>query len=177
MSERGKQNFENRGRSFAPVFSRHSRALILGSYPSPKSFEVGYNYGHPQNRFWPLIAALAGRPSPTTLAERHALILESNLALWDSLESCQIIGASDASIIDPVPNDIPWLLTQAPIEAVFCNGAAAHRYYRLFCQEATGLAAAKLPSTSPANAGYRFERLLAAWVPLREYIRSAPSTF
>lgn len=167
----GKQNLEERGTGFAPLFSSHSKALILGSYPSPKSFAEGFYYGHPQNRFWPLLAALAGRPRPTTLDEKKALVLENGLALWDSLESCRIAGASDASITDAVPADIPWLLAQAPIRAVFCNGAAAHKYYRKFCEAATGLPATQLPSTSPANAAWSLERLLDAWAPLRVYMR------
>ena len=113
---------------FAPVYTAASRALVLGSYPSPKSFAYGFYYGHPQNRFWSLMARLAGRAVPGTIEEKAALITESGLALWDSLESCTITGAADTSIADPVPNDIASLVAKTSIEAVFCNGAAAFKF-------------------------------------------------
>ena len=98
------------GHSFGPVWGPDSRLLILGTWPSPKSREMGFYYGHPQNRFWPLLAALTGRPRPQTIPEKKALILESGLALWDTLESCTIQGARDETIRDPVPNDVAGLL-------------------------------------------------------------------
>ena len=115
--------------SFAPVYSKNSRALILGTWPSPKSREMAFYYGHPQNRFWPMMAALTGEPVPARedIEAKKGLILHHGLALWDTLESCTITGASDASIRDVVPNDIASLLAKAPIEAVFCNGAAGPR--------------------------------------------------
>ena len=125
--------------SFDPVYNEHSRALILGTWPSPKSREMAFYYGHPQNRFW------------------------HGLALWDTLERCTITGASDASIRDAVPNDIAALLAKAPIKAVFCNGAAAYRIYTKYLQPVSGIAAVKLPSTSPANAACRPETLRAVW--------------
>ena len=117
--------------SFAPVYDDRSRALILGTWPSPKSREMAFYYGHPQNRFWPLLAALTGEPLPVRedVAAKKQLLLRHGLALWDTLESCTITGASDASIRDVVPNDIAGLLHKAPIRAVFCNGATAYRIY------------------------------------------------
>ena len=108
--------------SFAPVYSENSRALILGTWPSPKSREMAFYYGHPQNRFWPMMAALTGEPVPARedIEAKKGIILRHGLALWDTLESCTITGASDASIRDVVPNDIASLLAKAPIEAVFC---------------------------------------------------------
>lgn len=110
--------------SFAPVYNEHSRALILGTWPSPKSREVAFYYGHPQNRFWPMLAALTGEPVPARedIEAKKQIILRHGLALWDTLESCTITGASDASIRDVVPNDIAGLLAKAPIEAVFATG-------------------------------------------------------
>ena len=110
--------------SFAPVYNEHSRALILGTWPSPKSREMAFYYGHPQNRFWPMMAALTGEPVPKRedIEAKKQIILRHGLALWDTLESCTITGASDASIRDVVPNDIAALLQKVPIEAVFCNG-------------------------------------------------------
>ncbi len=151
--------------SFAPVYSSASRALILGTWPSPKSREIGFYYGHPQNRFWPMIAALTGEPVPAMedIEAKKQIILRHGLALWDTLESCTITGASDASIRDPVPNDIAFLLAAAPIQAVFCNGATAYRLYTRYLEPVSGIPAQRLPSTSPANAACRPEALRAVW--------------
>ena len=151
--------------SFAPVYSENSRALILGTWPSPKSREMAFYYGHPQNRFWPMMAALTGEPVPARedIEAKKGIILRHGLALWDTLESCTITGASDASIRDVVPNDTASLLAKAPIEAVFCNGATAHRIYTKYLLPVSGIPAVKLPSTSPANAAWSPARLQAAW--------------
>lgn len=151
------------GHPFGPLWGPQSRVLILGSWPSPKSREQGFYYGHPQNRFWPLMARLTGRERPVTVEEKRALILNSGLALWDALESCTIQGAQDATIRDAVPTDIPGLLACSDIRAVACNGAAAHKYYEKFARPRTGLEAVRLPSTSPANAAWSMDRLTAAW--------------
>ena len=151
--------------SFAPIYGPRSRALILGTWPSPKSREMAFYYGHPQNRFWPMLAALTGEPIPARedIDAKKQLILRHGLALWDTLESCTITGASDASIKDVVPNDIAALLAKAPIEAVFCNGATAYIIYCKYLQASSGIAAVKLPSTSPANAACRPEKLREVW--------------
>ena len=151
--------------SFPPVCSAQSRALILGTWPSPKSREMAFYYGHPQNRFWPMLAALTGEPVPERedIDAKKQIILRHGLALWDTLESCTITGASDASIKDVVPNDIASLLQIAPIEAVFCNGATAYRIYTKYLAPVSGIPAVKLPSTSPANAACRPETLREIW--------------
>ncbi len=155
---------------FEPVWSGRSRALILGTWPSPKSFETGFYYGHPQNRFWPLLARLAGRETPPDVAGRRALILDCGLALWDTIEQCDIVGASDASIRNVVPRDIAGLLKKAPIEAVFCNGAKSYELYMRWQYPHTHLPARRMPSTSPANAAWSLDRLEQAWSELRPYI-------
>ena len=151
--------------SFLPVYDKNSRALILGTWPSPKSREMGFYYGHPQNRFWPLLAALTGEPVPARedIAAKKQLLLRHGLALWDTLERCTITGASDASIRDVVPNDIAALLANAPIQAVFCNGATAYHLYQKYLEPVSGIPAVKLPSTSPANAACRPETLRQVW--------------
>ena len=151
--------------SFLPVYDKNSRALILGTWPSPKSREMGFYYGHPQNRFWPLLAALTGEPVPARedIAAKKQLLLRHGLALWDTLERCTITGASDASIRDAVPNDIAGLLRKAPIRAVFCNGATAYRLYQKYLEPVSDIPAVKLPSTSPANAACRPETLRQVW--------------
>ena len=158
-------------KGFDPVYSGSSRALILGTWPSPRSFAMGFYYGHKQNRFWPLLAALGGCAVPGTIPERRALILGHGLALWDTIEQCTITGASDASIRDVSARDIAWLLREAPIEAVFCNGAKAYEIYMKYQYPQTGLAAVRLPSTSPANAAFSFEKLKACWQPVGAYMK------
>lgn len=137
--------------SFAPVYNEHSRALILGTWPSPKSREMSFYYGHPQNRFWPMLAALTGEPVPARedIEAKKQIILRHGLALWDTLESCTITGASDASIRDVVPNDIAGLLAKAPIEAVFCNGATAYKIYTKYLEPVSGIPAVRLPAPAP----------------------------
>lgn len=153
------------GHPFAPVYDARSRVLILGSWPSPKSREQGFFYGHPQNRFWPMLAAVTGEPTPAPadLEAKKALLLRHRIALWDVLASCTITGASDASIKDAVPTDLAPILAAAPIGAVLCNGAAAYRLYEKYQRPRTGIPAVRLPSTSPANAAVRPAALAEAW--------------
>lgn len=169
MQHRGSQT------GFPPVYSPESKALILGTYPSPKSFEAGFYYYHPQNRFWPLLAALTSSALPSSIPQKKQLVLSSGLALWDTLESCEILGASDSSIKNPVPNDIASLVGKTEIQAVFCNGSAACKFYRKYCLASTGIEPVSLPSTSPANAAFSFEKLLQAWQPLASYLSVSPS--
>ena len=151
-----------------PLYNAHSRVLILGSFPSVKSRETAFFYGHPQNRFWPLLAALTGYPVPSTVEEKKALILENGFALWDTIGSCEIIGSSDSSIKNAVPNDLTPILTGANIQAIYCNGTASWNLYQKYLYPVTGIAAGKLPSTSPANAAWNMDRLKAAWQVILE---------
>ena len=151
------------GPGFAPICGNTAKALILGSFPSPKSREQGFYYGHPQNRFWRLLALLTGAPEPKTIAEKTALILQNDLALWDTVQSCEIRGASDASMRHVQPNDVAALVRRLGVQAVFCNGAASGRVYAKYAQAAAGIPAVVLPSTSPANAAWSMERLQQAW--------------
>ena len=152
----------------APVFDEASKILILGSFPSVKSRETAFFYGHPQNRFWRVLAALFDEPVPEDNAERADLLLRHHIALWDVLESCDIRGASDASIANPHPNDLSRVLEKAPVRRVFCTGAAAGRYYAKLCEAASGLAAEVLPSPSPANAAWSLPRLVEAYRPVAD---------
>ena len=151
-----------------PVFDERSCALVLGTMPSPKSREVGFYYGHPQNRFWRVIAALWNEPVPATNEARAALVLRHRIALWDVIASCEIAGASDASIAHARPNDLARVVDAAPIEAVFTTGAKAARLYERLCAPAfPDLPHIALPSTSAANARMRTDDLVAAYEPLR----------
>lgn len=146
-----------------PVFDEHSRVLILGTMPSPKSRETGFYYNHPQNRFWRVLADLLGQPIPQTNEEKRAMVLAHGIALWDVLAECRISGASDASISECVPNDIASLIAQTRIEAIFCTGAKAAQLYSRLCEPYTHIAATRLPSTSPANAAVKMPQLIEAY--------------
>lgn len=148
---------------FPPVWDKHSEILILGSFPSVKSREMAFFYGHPQNRFWPLIAALYEDDTPQTVEARRAFLLRHHIALWDVLASCSIVGSSDSSIRDAVPNDIRPILAGAPIRGIYTNGQTASRLYQKYLLPEVGREAVCLPSTSPANAAWSFDRLAEAW--------------
>ena len=151
--------------SFAPVYDDHSRALILGTWPSPKSREMAFYYGHPQNRFWPLLAALTGEPLPARedIAAKKQLLLCHGLALWDTLESCTITGASDASIRDVVPNDIAGLLRKAPIGRCSATVPQLTVSTQNISSRLPASRLLRLPSTSPANAACSPARLEELW--------------
>ena len=146
-----------------PVFDEHSRVLILGSFPSVRSREEGFFYGHPQNRFWRTLASVFEDATPSTVVEKRAFLLRHRVALWDVIASCEIIGSSDASIRNAVPNEIETILAKAPIARIYTNGGTAHRLYCRYLEPRTGREATCLPSTSPANAAWTQDRLNAAW--------------
>ena len=148
---------------FGPVYNENSRILILGSFPSIKSREEGFYYGHPRNRFWPLIAALTGEDLPLTIEDKRSLLLRHGIALWDSIESCEITGSSDSSIRNITPVDIARITLSCNLRRIACNGAASFKYYNKYLKKITGMEAVKLPSTSPANAAWSFDRLQEAW--------------
>jgi hypoxanthine-DNA glycosylase len=147
----------------APIVSPESEILILGTMPSPKSREAAFYYAHPQNRFWPALALALGEATPVTREDKTALILRHRLALWDVLFSCDITGASDASIQNPVPNDIPALIQNTRITRVLCTGAASARLYSKLVFPQTNIPCAALPSPSVANARMRLEDLAKAY--------------
>ncbi len=150
--------------SIPPTFDENSRVLVLGSIPSPKSREIQFNYGHPQNRFWRVLARIAQEPVPSTNERKRDFCLRHHIALWDVLAECDIEGASDASIRNAKANDLTIITDAANIEAVFCTGAKAHDLYRrLGCEQMCGLTATKLPSTSPANAACSLKKLVEAY--------------
>ncbi|PWM14044.1 MAG: DNA-deoxyinosine glycosylase [Clostridia bacterium] len=158
---------ERQAHPIAPVFDEMSRILILGSFPSVKSREAGFFYGHPQNRFWRVLAAVLGCPVPATIDEKRNMLLAHHVAVWDVIASCEITGSSDSSIRNVVPTDLGRLLADAPISAIFCNGGTALRLYQKYQQNSTGIPAAGLPSTSPANAAWTLNRLVSVWNVIR----------
>ena len=137
--------------------------MILGSFPSVKSREEGFFYGHPQNRFWKVLASVLDCPVPQSIPEKREMLLKNHVALWDSIGKCEIEGSSDASIEAVVPNDLSPIFTSAEIRQVFCNGRKSWEMYRKYQEELTGMPAVCLPSTSPANASWSLDRLSDAW--------------
>lgn len=159
-----------------PVFDARSRVLLLGSLPSPKSREVGFFYGHPQNRMWRVLAAVMGEgAAPQTTEERTAFLLRNRIAMWDVIASCAIAGAADSSIRDVVPNDLSRVLDVASIRAVFCTGGKSYELYRRYQEPATGIPAVKLPSTSAANASWSLERLIEAYRAVAQTLNNPPA--
>lgn len=148
---------------FPPVVDAECRVLILGSFPSVKSRENAFYYGHPQNRFWRMLAAVFCEDAPGTISEKQALLLRHHIALWDVIASCEIEGSSDASVREAVPVEITRVTETACITQVICNGALAGKLYRKHLQPIVGIEAIVAPSTSPANAAWSLERLTDAW--------------
>lgn len=176
VSDEGYQHIEH---GFEPVFDQHSRVLVLGSFPSVLSRANAFYYGNPQNRFWRVMAACLGVPTPpnegdpltdsepatldASIAAKRSMLLNGGVALWDVIESCDIKGSSDASIKNVVPARVELITSNASIEQVICNGGTAGHLYKRYLQERTCLPAVVLPSTSPANAAWRLERLVERW--------------
>lgn len=161
------KRFEKITHPFAPIFNGESRFLILGSLPSVKSRENEFYYGHPQNRFWRVLATISGEEIPETIQEKTEFLLRNKIALWDVIHSCEICGSSDASIKNAVPNEIEKILDAAKIKKIILNGGAAFSLYKKFFGEALekkyGVDAIRLPSTSPANAASSLEKLVEIW--------------
>lgn len=164
------QQYQKISHTFEPVFDEHSRVLILGTFPSVKSRENGFYYGHPQNRFWKVLAALTEQDVPGTVGEKKAFLLKNGIAIWDVIAECEIIGSSDSSIKNVVPNDLRRVLEQAPIRQIFANGGKAYELYQKYSYPVLGREIIKLPSTSPANAAFQIERLTKAWVCVKEML-------
>nr|WP_297275693.1 DNA-deoxyinosine glycosylase [uncultured Agathobaculum sp.] len=146
-----------------PLYDSHSRVLLLGSIPSPKSRAVGFFYGHPQNRFWRVLAAVLGESVPQTIEEKRAMCLKHHVALWDTIARCDIAGASDTSIRNAVPNDIGKLVRESEITRIFATGGKSAELYRKLIEPALHIPITQLPSTSPANAAWSLERLIEAY--------------
>ena len=157
------QQFTNISHTFEPIYNKESKILILGSFPSVKSRENNFYYGHPQNRFWKVISKIVNEKEPTTIEEKKKLLLDNHIAIWDVIASCSIQGSSDSSIKDVVVNDFSDILQNSSIHTIYVNGNKAYELYHKYAEEQTGIKAVKLPSTSPANAAWSVDRLCAEW--------------
>ena len=151
-----------------PIYDDKSTILILGSFPSVKSREEGFFYGHPQNRFWKVTSAVVNEDTPCTVEEKKAFLLRNRIALWDVIGSCDIIGSSDSSIKNVSANDLKLILDNSDIKQIFVNGQTAYKCYRKYSEKKVGRPAICLPSTSPANAAWSLERLTEAWSCIKE---------
>ena len=148
---------------FPPLYDENSRVLILGSFPSVKSREQKFFYGHPQNRFWRVLAAVFASETPQTMAEKRRFLLSHGIALWDVIANCEIDGSADASVREAVPVDIVRITDRAHITRVLCNGKLAGTLYARYLQPIMGIPALVPPSTSPANAICTLPKLTDAW--------------
>ena len=148
---------------FPPLYDENARILILGSFPSVKSREQRFFYGHPRNRFWRVLADVLGTPVPESIPEKKDMLLTHGIALWDSIARCEIEGSSDASIDRVIPNDLRPIFVAADIRQVFCNGKKSWEMYHKYIEPQSLRPAVCLPSSSPANASWSFERLRAVW--------------
>lgn len=146
-----------------PLFDENAKILILGSFPSVKSRECGFYYGHPQNRFWKVTAFVFGEEVPSTVEEKRSMILRNHVALWDVIASCDITGSSDSSIKNVVPNDVKRVINSSNVQKIYVNGKKAKSLYDKYLEEELGITAVCLPSTSPANASWSLERLQNEW--------------
>ena len=149
--------------TFEPVYDAQSRILILGSFPSVKSREQGFYYGHPHNRFWKVLAAILCCQIPKTIEEKKKLLLEHHIAIWDVIKSCEIKGSRDSSIRNVVPIDIKAVMKKTKICRIYANGKKAESLYKKYILPKTKVGITVLPSTSPANAAFQMNRLLSVW--------------
>lgn len=151
-----------------PVYDKNSKILILGSFPSVKSREQMFFYGHPQNRFWRVVSAVFKCKVPETVADKRRFLLENQIAVWDVIASCDIEGSADSSIKNVIPNNLNDILGSADIKEIFVNGKTAEKYYNRYLKHKVKRTAICLPSTSPANAVWSLERLIEAWKIIKE---------
>lgn len=148
---------------FEPIYHGDSKILILGTFPSVKSRENQFYYGHPQNRFWKVLAAIFESEPLVTIEEKKEFLLLHKIAIWDVIASCDITGSSDSSIKNVVPTDLSIILKHADIEKIYANGATAAKLFHKYQEPVVKREIICLPSTSPANAGYSLERLIECW--------------
>ena len=146
-----------------PIYDENSKILVLGSFPSVKSREENFYYGHPQNRFWKVLSAVYNEPVPLSVEEKKRFLYKHGIALWDVIASCEIEGSADSSIRNVVPNDLSVILQEADIQRIFLNGRTTEKYFDKYLRGSIDITAECLPSTSPANAAWPLERLAAAW--------------
>jgi hypoxanthine-DNA glycosylase len=149
---------------FEPIFDKNSSILMLGTFPSVQSREYGFYYGHPQNRFWKIIVGITQTdPFPETIAAKKQMLLTHKIALADVLQSCNIKGSNDNSIKNTIPMNLSKILNNSNIDRIYANGEKAYQLAMKYFSPNIAQKIYKLPSTSPANAKYSFEKLILEW--------------
>ena len=160
---------------FKPIFDQNSKILILGSFPSVVSRKLGFYYANPQNRFWRVLAGILNAPLPASTNEKINFLLDHRIAIYDAAISCEIKGSSDAKMTAVLPANLEPIFSGAHIAQVFANGGKAYeickKYLKTQILNATGKEPIKLPSTSPANANFSFERLAREWTVVAEALK------
>ncbi len=154
-----------------PIFDENSKILILGSFPSVKSRENKFFYHHPQNRFWKVLANIMDVDVPNTIEQKRNFLLNSKIAIWDVIGSCEIEGSSDSSIKNVIVNDLNLIIKNCNIKQIFCNGGKSYELYKKYCEKNTNIKAIKLPSTSPANARFSLDKLISEWNIIFDYLK------
>ena len=154
----------------SPVYNKDSKILILGSFPSVKSRDQGFFYGHPQNRFWKVLSTVLNKDLPLDIESKRIFLIESGIAVWDVIASCDIVGSSDSSIKNVIPNDLNIILKNADIKKIYVNGKTAEKYYNRYILKTLEIPAVCLPSTSPANAAWTLEKLVEKWYDIKKYL-------
>lgn len=134
--------------------------MILGSLPSVKSRKKNFYYAHPQNKFWKIFSDLFNEDIENNNLSKKGFLLKHNIALWDVIKSCTIIGSSDSSIKDVIPNDINYIINNSKVNKIYTTGKKAYQLYNRYCLESTKIEALYLPSTSAANASISYDNLL-----------------
>lgn len=148
---------------FKPVYNTNSKILILGSFPSVKSREINFYYGHPQNRFWKILENIFKEKIENNIEKKKEFLLKYNIALWDTIKTCEITGSSDSSIKNAIPNDIQNLITKTNIKAIFCNGNTSYKLFMKYFKDKINIPIICLPSSSPANAKFSLDDLTNIW--------------
>lgn len=156
-------DYEKQIHSIEPVWNASSKILILGTFPSVKSREMDFFYGHPQNRFWKVLASIFNEKEPKTISDKKEFLLKNQIALWDVIQSCEIKGSSDSSIKNVIPNDIDYILKKSNITKIYTNGKTAYQLYLKYIYSKINMMPILLPSTSPANASFSLNRLIEEW--------------
>ena len=160
---------------FKPIFDKNSKILILGSFPSVISRKFGFYYANPQNRFWRVLAVILNAPLPESIDEKINFLLTHRIAIYDAAISCEIKGSSDAKMTAIEPANLESIFSGACVVQVFANGGKAHeickKYLKTQILNATGREPIKLPSTSPANANFNFERLVREWLSVVDMLK------
>ncbi len=148
---------------FEPIYNNKSKILILGSFPSIKSRENNFYYGHPQNRFWKILENIFNEEIDNNIQNKKEFLLKHNIALWDTIKSCNIVSSSDSSIKNAVPNDIEKIIKKSNVSCILCNGNTSYKIFNKHFKDKITIPVICLPSSSSANAKFSLTMLIDIW--------------